>query len=75
VLRSARMLSGEEFIRLFSVVRMGAAAGVLEGVSPEGLTALFIDAQPATLMQSCGKELSPAERDTRRADLVRQFIG
>lgn len=74
ILRSARMLSGEEFVSLFSQLRMGAASGVLSNISLDELNALFINAQPATLMCTEGADLAPQERDRKRADMVRQLL-
>ena len=74
ILRTARMLSGEEFAGLFSAVRLGAAQGVLEGVDVGRLSCLFIESQPATLMLRCGRDMTPQERDTARAELVRKIL-
>ncbi len=74
VLKTARMLSGEEFVGLFSPVRMGAALGILDGVSLDKLNALFIAVQPATMMCAEDKDLSPTERDRKRADMVRAAL-
>lgn len=75
LLRSARMLSGDEFCNLFSAVRLGAATGKLDNLSLDMLSELFVKAQPATLMCEMKKNLSPAERDVARAELVRKTLG
>ena len=50
VLKSARVLSGSEFMELLSYIRLGLSTGVLQGVTTQELNALMVNAQPATLM-------------------------
>lgn len=74
ILRSARMLSGDEFVRMYSVVRMGATGGLLADISTDSLNELFITVQPATLMQQSGKQLTAQQRDQKRAEIVRAAL-
>lgn len=74
ILQNARLLSGKEFMSLISHVRMGAAMNILTSVDLNGISHLMVDAQPAALMQQAGCELDPAERDRRRAALVRERL-
>lgn len=74
ILRSARRLSGSEFVDLFSTMRMGAATGVITGLDLDTLGSLFVEAQPATMMLRAGKPLKPDERDARRAEMVRTAL-
>lgn len=74
VLQNARLLSGKEFMSLISHVRMGAAMTILESIDLNCISSLMIDAQPAALMRQAGCELDAAERDRRRAQLVRQRL-
>ena len=64
-----------EFMELLSYVRLGLAAGLLQGVTPEELNALSVHAQPATLMAQNGQKLSENQRDAKRACLARQVCG
>ena len=73
VLKSARMLSGGEFMELISYIRFGLSAGVLHGVSAEELNALSVQVQPATLMARAGKQLDQNERDFLRAQITREL--
>ncbi len=72
-LRSARLLSCEEFMNLASLVRMGAAQGLFD-VRLEKIGELFADLQPATINAREGKNLEPAERDALRAAAVREAL-
>lgn len=74
ILRNARLLNNDEFMKLISNVRLGISMGIIDNISFDQINALMIEAQPATLMQSTGKNLAPPERDKRRAELVRERL-
>ena len=73
ILSSARLLSGDEFMELASLVRMGAARGVYD-IPLETVNALLCQMQPATLNAASGKSLTPAQRDAVRAEAVRTAL-
>ncbi|MGN0467140.1 MAG: protein arginine kinase [Acutalibacteraceae bacterium] len=74
LLKSAHMLSCNEFTSLVSLVRLGAAEGLLD-VKLDTLSRLLIEMQPATLNTMSGKANSAAERDLLRAQKVREALG
>lgn len=74
ILQNARILTNDEFMKLISNVRLGIGMGVIKDVSFDTINALTIEAQPATLMKEAGKILTPAERDERRAQLVKEKL-
>ncbi len=74
ILRTARLLRGDEFMSLISNLRVGVSLGVIEGLSLDRISGLIGDAQPATVMAMKGEELEPAERDAVRAALVRERL-
>ncbi len=73
ILRSARLLSADEFMQLASLVRLGAAQGLID-ISLEKLSELMVDMQPATINAREGKNLEPAARDELRAKAVREAL-
>lgn len=73
ILKNARLMSCEEFMQLSSLVRLGAAEGLLD-VSLEALSELNVDMQPATINAREGRTLEPAERDAIRAKAVREAL-
>lgn len=74
-LRYCRSISSREVIELCSVVRMGAALG-FAGLCPlRVLNELLILTQPAHLQRKFGSEMTPAERNVYRAQLVRERLG
>lgn len=73
ILQTARMISCSEFTSLVSLVRLGAAAGLIN-VPLETLSRLLIEMQPATLNTLSGKVNTAAERDKLRAEKIREAL-
>ena len=74
VLKSARLMSGEEAAGLLSLVRLGLAQGLLSGADMGAVNGLTVRVQPATLISSAGRQLEPGERDRIRADILRDTL-
>ena len=74
-LESAHIITSSETIDLLSLVRLGIGLGIVKQLSVQKLNELFILTQPAHLQKLAGKELSPSERDIRRAELIRSRLG
>lgn len=75
ILRDARMIAAEELVELLGLLRLGAAMGVTPEIKVESLTALLIEAMPATL--TLGVEPPPknhSERDILRARMVQKRL-
>jgi protein arginine kinase len=75
LLKSAHVISSQEAIELFSMVRLGLDTGILKNVDLKALNELFIMIQPAHLQKIEGKKLNAFERDTKRAAVIRQKLG
>lgn len=74
LLQNARLLSGNEFMKLASLVRMGCAAGILN-YPIEKIDSLIVDMQPATITASGDGISTITEREKIRADAVRKVFG
>jgi protein arginine kinase len=74
VMRGARILSSEEYMRAWSDVRLGIDTGVLKGLRIEVLDHMLALIQPAYIQKMFGRLLNSAERDIQRAKLVREMI-
>ncbi|MCC6464113.1 MAG: protein arginine kinase [Planctomycetes bacterium] len=74
VLRSARRLSVQEMMSHLSMVRLGIDLRLVGDVSLETVNRLFILGQPSHLQREAGSSLNPAERDARRAEMVRAAL-
>lgn len=74
-LRYARSVSRAEFLELISYLRMGVAAGVLDGVGYDLINRLLVDTGRACLAESKEGALSDAAvRDRLRAELIREAL-
>lgn len=74
ILRNAKLLNNNEFMKLISNVRLGIYLGVVDNISYDTVNALIVEAQPATIIKNTGKELSATERDIERAKLVNKRL-
>ncbi len=74
IIRSAKLLSCEEYMKLISNVRFGVAEGLLTGVTLEQINALTTAVQPATLTARHGSSLPAAQRDIVRAEEARTAL-
>ena len=66
LVKSAYMLSSDEFISLVSNVKLGIYLGIIKG-DPDELTRLWVDTAPSII----GKQ-NPKERDIERAKIVKE---
>lgn len=74
ILSNAYILTSEEAMRLLSDVRLGIDLKLIDNINPRILTEMMVILRPAYLQKLAGKELSPAERDVRRAKIVRNRL-
>ena len=75
ILKSARVLSTNEFMNLSSAVRLGCYLGFLDEKYLMTLNNLIILTQPGHLQERFGHRVEAMERDLLRAELVReQFV-
>ena len=70
-LKSARLMSSTEALGLLSLMRLGVDLGFISNLSKANLNALFLFTQPAHLQKLNGADLNAAERDQKRAELLR----
>ena len=70
-LKSARIITSDETIRLLSLIRLGVDMKVITDIDRKILNDLFILTQPAHIQKIEKRKLSSAERDVKRADLIR----
>ncbi len=73
ILKSAHMLSCSEMTDLVSLVRLGAAEGILD-IPLETLNRLLVEMQPATINVAEGRRCTAAERDVIRAKAVKDAL-
>lgn len=71
ILKSAKILNTQEFMKLISYIRLGISTEMLLGITHGEINRLIAEVQPATLMAAAGKKLQQEERDILRAQIVR----
>lgn len=74
ILSHARVISSDEAMKLLSDVRLGLALGIINTVDQKTLNQLLVSIRPAFLQKQAGGELTPYERDQRRAAMIRSKI-
>ena len=74
ILRSAHIISTKEMMGLLSMVRLGVDMGIITDIDRRAVNELFILTQPAHLQKIEGKMLSSAQRDVKRANLIRRRL-
>lgn len=74
ILKNARLLSGDEFMELISLVRLGANEKLI-GITEENIGEVIAASQPAALILSKGENAEIKQRDISRAELVRTRLG
>jgi protein arginine kinase len=74
-LKSARVISSSEATQLLSLIQLGMLMELIDSnLTRQELNWLFLLIQPAHLQKITGKTLNSSERDTRRAELIRQKL-
>ncbi len=72
VLKTARLMDHSEAVRLLSLVRLGVSSKKLETLSTDSIDRLIVEIQPASLMTRFGDDMTPRERDIKRAEIIRE---
>ncbi len=74
VLMYAHKMSSEEFMRLLSDVRLGIDLGIIKNVETTILSELMVLTRSGLLQKIENKDLTPNERDIKRAALIRKRL-
>ena len=74
IMKYARSMSSEEFMKHYSVVRLGVSMGIINTLDEQALDREFSEEMPANVIFRAGKQLSDRERDKARADHVRETV-
>ena len=71
ILRYAFILTSKEALNLLSMLRLGADLDLVPNCDRSLLDMLLLEIQPAHLQLDADRELSPEDRDVRRAEITR----
>jgi protein arginine kinase len=74
ILKSAHIITSQETTELISLVRLGCDLGVIKDINRRDINELFIITQPAHLQKIENKKLTSAERDLKRAEIIRSRL-
>ena len=72
ILKSARLMDHNEAMQLLSLVRLGVTSKKLETLSADSIDKLIVEIQPASIMSRYGENMNAAERDIKRAGIIRE---
>lgn len=74
VLSSARLMTSDEALNLLATVRLGVAMAIITDISLTTINKIMLLLRPANLQVFYNQEMSPLERDTKRAALIRHLL-
>lgn len=74
LLAYARQMDSKEAMQRLSDVRLGVDLDIIKGVPAGVLKELMVATQPGFLQHHYGQEMSPQERDGKRATLIRERL-
>jgi len=74
ILKYARNISSNEALKLMSDVRMGISMGIIKETTIDKVDVLLNLIQPAMIQDYFGREMTPEERDIKRAELIRKIL-
>lgn len=72
ILKSAILMDHSEAMQLLSLVRLGVSSKKLETLSADSIDSLMVEIQPASIMIKYGDDMSPRDRDIKRAEIIRK---
>ena len=75
ILRHAQTITSNETLDLLSAVRLGVDLGIMKELDRPMVNEMLIFSQPAHLQKLEGTKLGTAERDAKRAALIRKRLG
>ena len=75
IFSNARIISSNECMKLLSDVRLGIELGIIKSVNMDIIDELMVVTQPANLQKYYQGMFTPAERDIKRAELIREKLG
>lgn len=74
IMKSARLMNSQECMKLLSDLRLGVDMGIIEDIPIQLLNEVMIETQTASIQKNSERELSSAERDILRAEMIRNKL-
>lgn len=74
ILKSAKLLDHNEAMELLSNLRLGIAAGLMEGMTVEETDELITEIQPGNILVMAKEAMSASEIDLKRAEIIQKKL-
>lgn len=74
ILTNARKMTTEEAMKFLSLLKLGKDMGMIDVAENKDLYELITKIQPSNLSIICDQELLPKERDSKRAEIIRNEL-
>jgi len=74
ILSNARALTSKEAMKLWSDVRMGVDTGIIPHLTVGEINEVMVMSRPNFVQKVSGREMSPSERDMKRAEMIRNHL-
>ncbi|RKD22766.1 protein arginine kinase [Ammoniphilus oxalaticus] len=74
ILFNARVIESKEAAKRLSDLRLAIDTGMITDLNSKTINELMVLIQPGFLQMYSGKDLTPAQRDVRRAELIRERL-
>jgi len=74
ILQNARLMPSEEAASLLSDIRFGLSLGLLPHVAHSDVNRILALIGPASIQKAKGKLMTPEERDSARATIIRELL-
>lgn len=71
-LKSALIMDHSEAMNLLSLVRLGVSSKKLTTLGTDSIDKLIVEVQPASVMTKYGEDMTPQQRDIKRAEMIRE---
>ncbi|MBS4536848.1 protein arginine kinase [Clostridium sp. D2Q-11] len=74
ILKNARIITSKESMDLLSDIKLGIEMEIIDNIDRMIINKLIIKTQPANVQNKYDKNLSPEERDIKRAEIIRKEL-
>ena len=71
ILKYSKILTSEEALKRLSDIRLGINLGIIKDLSEMDVNEMILKIQPGSLQKYAGKLLKPDDRDSVRAEYIR----
>ena len=74
ILTNCKKISQEETNKLLSNIKLGTDLGILQELTDAKIRKLYLYTKPANMQKKLGMQINKAERDIKRAEIIKEII-